>query len=249
MIYSPLFPSELHVDLIDILKKCKSVCFYGDYGCGKTESVMTTLKFLDYEITYINEYNENIKETLNKVNNVMSFFLNKKYVIVLDDYPFTDIDLSNKFIIYITNKKLNKIESINIPNPDSIFLNLLAFNVLYLENHNFVFNSMHINFRTFWSDLNFSMQMGEQINSDFFFKPNDKEYIKLLSDKKLNLNEKIIASENIHSYIQIQNKIINKIHNIDNLADALEYMSCAVQGTPEYGILSIVAPSLFIYKK
>jgi len=247
--YSPLFPSELHIDLIDILKHDKSVCFHGDYGCGKTESIITTLNFLNYEITYINEYKENLKETLRNVNNVMSFFLDKKFVIVLDDYPFTEIDSSDKFIIYITNKKLNKIESINIPNPDSIFLNLLAFNVLYLENHNFVFNSKHDNFRTFWSDLNFSMQMGEQISSDFFFKPNDKEYIKLLSDKKINLNEKLMASEHVHSYISIQNKIIKKINNIDNLADALEYMSCAVQGTPEYGVLSIVAPALFIYKK
>ena len=250
--YSPLFPSELHIDteyITNVIKKNKPFCIYGEYGTGKTTIALICLNFLNYEITYINEYKENLKDTLKSVNCIMSFFTNKCPVIVLDDYPFNEINESDLFIIYITHKNLNKIKSIEIAAPDKYFLNLLAYNVIHLENFNFNFNSDHSNFITFWSDLDFSLQMGEQINSDFFFKPNDKKYIKLLNEKKLNLNKKLIASEHVHSYISIQNKIINKIDNIHNLADALEYMSCAVQGTPEYDILSIVAPSLFIYKK
>jgi hypothetical protein len=243
--YFPVLQSELHIDIIDKLIKEKSMCFYGDYGCGKTTCIMKTLNFLNYEITYINEYKETLKETLSTANNVMSFFLNKKFVIILDDYPFKYTDDSNLFIIYITNKKLNKIESFNIPSPNTIFLNLLAYNVLYLENKEYIFNSRHDNFRTFWSDLDFSLQFGKQINSDFFFKPNNKDYIKLINNKST-INDKIIASDHIHSYKSIQNKIIEKINNIDKMADALEYMSCAIQGTPEYGILSIVAPCIYI---
>ena len=247
--YNTLLQSELHIDtsLIEsIIKNNKPFCIYGDYGVGKTTVMMTCLEYMGYEITYINEYKDTPRDTLQNVNCIMSFFTNKPIVIILDDYPFSEVCDSELFIIYISHKRIIKIKSVEIDRPDSYFLNLLAQNIIYLENKNFTFNSEHVNFITFWSDLNFSLEIGKQINSEFFFKPDDREYIKLLDEN--NITRKLEMSEHVHSYICIQNKIMNKIKSIHDLADALEYMSCANSGTPEYGALSIVAPTIFIRK-
>lgn len=246
--YRPLLINELNIDMQNIINKGKTFCIYGNYGVGKSRCILTHLECMNFEITYIteNDYTENIEETLNSRKNVFSFFSNKKEVVVLDDYPHKFPLKIDKFCIYICNKKLTSLLSVEILSPDTTYLNDLAQAVIFLEGKNFLFNSKHTNFITFWSDLEMSLTNNRQIGSEFFFKPNTKNIIETISKSSVEKSTKMV--EYLHDYTYIQHKILKKINNIDDYSSAINCMSeaCALINSKYYGIESIIHPIYYI---
>lgn len=246
--YKPLLINELNINLENTINKGKTFCIYGNYGVGKSRCILTHLESMNFEITHITEddYNENIEETLNSRKNVFSFFSNKKEVIVLDDYPFKFPLKIDKFCIYICNRKLTSLLSVEILSPDTTYLNDVAQAVIFLEGKNFSFFSEHTNFITFWSDLELSLINNRQIGNEFFFKPNTKNIIENVS--KSNVEKSIKIVEHLHDYTHIQHKILKKINNLDDYSSAINCMSeaCGLINSKYYGIESIIHPIYYI---
>ena len=246
-VYSPILPDELHVDIINYILKRKPFCVNGEYGVGKTSIVITTLKNLNFEVNYINEYEDNLENSIKNSNNVLSFFSKKEQVIVMDDYPFNYYD-KHKFIIYIktNSNKITNSFNIIIKKPSLSFLYNLAINVIFLEGKTFDFVPNNDNFITFWSDLEMSLANNRQVNSEYFFKPSKIDH--LLYDKNVSIEEKIYNIEYINSSSYIREKIIGKITNLDDMVSALDYISSSsvILNTCSYKIMSIVAPSIYI---
>ena len=151
--YKPIYTSELECDYPEISEALKNFNFFvisGSTNSGKTTILKLYLSINNYDYLYICENDSKI--TLEyfiqlfkfKSNSIESFFSQKKYIIVIDNFEVfsTEIKkyiidnykkLNNKCVIITNNFKHKDIKIITIVNYSYYYLCNIYENILFLE--------------------------------------------------------------------------------------------------------------------
>lgn len=259
--YKPQLISELEVNYDNIKKyldEKKTFIINGPKDCGKSTILKLYLKVFNYDYLLIDDYNISKESIIEKIKfrtkSVFSYFYNKKFIVVIDNFDFFDtiikdyiINNYSKYVfVIITNKFLHsKINYVRINNYSTNYILDLYCNIFFLEtgvnckflpnfnNISQMFSSLQFNLN---SILNESINIEEQ-NDYGINKMSINEY-QLLFDKfnfsytqiveEKNFSTKIYMLDKINSYSVFHNNIVYNYKNIDDLSNAYEQLSCSL---------------------
>ena len=149
--YKPELLSELDIEYPKIkyfLNKNIKFIVTGPKECGKTTIVKLYLDILNYEYLLIDNYNDECNISLeilkNACNNPLTYFNNKKFIIVIDnfeqfDFKFREFVIKSKLpLLIITNTYLNNlINYVYINNYSNEYIYNLYQNINFLENNKY----------------------------------------------------------------------------------------------------------------
>ena len=149
--YKPIYLSELEIEYNDIIKYInnnKTFIINGPKCSGKSTIIKLYLKYLNYDYLLIDDFNLSKECILEKItfrtNSVMSFFYNKKFTVLIDNFDLFDNAIKEYIIndskkntyILITNKFLTeKINYVRIYSYSNDYLLNLYTIIFYLENN------------------------------------------------------------------------------------------------------------------
>lgn len=270
--YKPLFLNELETEY-DIIKEYldnnKTFIINGPKNCGKSTILKLYLDILNYDYLLIDDFSitkENILEKVKyKTKSVFSYFTNKKYVVVIDNFDLFDNSIKDYIInnsdklcyILITNKYLStKINYIRINNSSLDYLMNLYCIIFFIETginckdipeihnirHLFTLLEFYINTKsnTDVEDLN---------NYKLIYDKYDFNFSNLVEEN--NFNNKLIILDKLSSYNIFQYNLIYNYKNIDDLANSYDMLSESLELynktyyelTEYYSILSTIGIS------
>lgn len=252
--YKPLYITELEFEypnLIEYLNTNKTFIVNGAKYSGKSTIVKLYLNFLNYDYLLIDDFNlskENLIEKVKyKTKSVYSYFLNKKYIIVIDNFELFNsfvkdyiIEHSKTFqFLIITNSYLNsKITYIRINNYSIDYILNLYSIIFFIEkgfNCKTLPNIENISQMYSILEFNLSSSINESeaheahecskyqdimliFNDKFDYKFND-----LVKEK--NFKKKLYILDKINSYNIFQHNLIYNYKSIDELADCYDNLS------------------------
>lgn len=244
--YKPLYLSELELEypkLIEYLNLNKTFIINGPKYCGKSTIIKLYLKVLNYDYLLIDDFNlpkEYIIEKIKyKTNSVFSYFYDKKYIIIIDNFELFDLSIkefiinTSKNIQYciITNKYLNtNINYLRINSYSNDYLLNLYCTIYFLEkNKNCDYLPEINNISNMFCQLEFNLntEIDYEKNDHFklFFDKFDYKLNDLVSEK--NFIKKLNILDKIKSYSVFQYNLIYNYKSIHNLADCYENLSCS----------------------
>lgn len=262
--YKPILLSELEQDYPFklYLDSNKSFIVNGSKGCGKSTITKLNLKIYNYDYLLIDDFNlskDNIIDKIKyKTKSVYSFFNNKKYIILIDNFDLFDNftkdfiinDINNFQYIIITNKFLHKnINYIRINNYTYNYICDLYINIYFLETNLIIFDIPNFNnISEMFTILEFNLNtINNSINYEIIFDKYNYVYNDLVKEK--DFNKKIYILDKFDSYSVFQNNLIYNYENIDELADVYENLSSSINfynnlnNLPYYSIGTIIGTS------
>jgi hypothetical protein len=270
--YKPQLYSELEFEyplIIDYLNNNKTFIVNGAKNSGKSTIVKLYLELLNYDYLLIDDFNLSKDQIIEKVkyktNSVFSYFYNKNYITVIDNFDLFDTTV-REFIInnssksnylIITNRYLSpKINYVKIkPYTIDYILDLYCI-ISFLEKGN---NCKELpefnNISEMFSILEFNINSSNESNESnqystyqLFFDKFNYKFTDLVKEK--NFMKKIYILDKLDSYSIFHYNIIYNHKNIDDLADSYEYLSTATifnnnnnylyNGSEYYSILSTI---------
>ena len=250
--YKPIYTSELEYDYPEISEALNNLNFFvicGPKSSGKTTILKLYLSINNFDYLYICENSSKI--TLDyiidlfrfKSNSIESFFSQKKYIIVIDNFEVysTEIKkylidnykkLSNKCVIIANEFKHKYIKIINTINYSYDYLCNIYENILFLENSNNyqdipLFNNINEMFSII--DIIVSSEIiNPVINASNESNVSNKIEIKYdfrdytINDyfQETDNTKKQYILERIDNILQFQLNLPYNIPNIDDLADS-----------------------------
>ena len=249
--YKPLYISELEFEypkIIEYLNTNQTFIVNGPKYSGKSTIVKLYLNFLNYDYLLIDDFNLTkdslIEKFKYKTKSVYSYFLNKKYIIVIDNFELFDTSVKDFIIesskksqfLIITNKYLNsKIDYVRI-NTYSIDYILDLYSIIFFLEKGFNCKTLPNieNISQMYSILEFNLSslINESeaqecskyddivliFNDKFDYKFND-----LVKEK--NFEKKLYILDKINSYNIFQHNLIYNYKSIDKLADCYDNLS------------------------
>ena len=265
--YKPILLSELEQDYPFklYLDSKKSFIVNGSKGCGKSTITKLYLKTYNYDYLLIDDFNLSKDNIINKIKyktkSVYSFFNNKKYVILIDNFDLFDNftkdfiinDVTNFQYIIITNKFLHmNINYIRINNYSNDYICDLYINIYFLEKNLIIFEIPNFNnisemFTILEFNLNTINNSTNLNNYEIIFDKFNYAYNDLVKEK--DFNNKIYIIDKFDSYSVFQNNLIYNYENIDELADVYENLSSSMNfynnlnNLPYYSIGTIIGTS------
>lgn len=259
--YKPQLISELEVNYDNIKKyldEKKTFIINGPKDCGKSTILKLYLKVFNYDYLLIDDYNISKESIIEKIKfrtkSVFSYFYNKKFIVVIDNFDFFDtiikdyiINNYSKYVfVIITNKFLHsKINYVRINNYSTNYILDLYCNIFFLETGvNCKFLPNFNNISQMFSSLQFNLNSisNESINieeqNDYGMNKMSIDEYQLLFDKfnfsytqivqEKNFSTKIYMLDKINSYSVFHNNIVYNYKNIDDLSNAYEQLSCSL---------------------
>ena len=254
--YKPIHVSELEIEypkIIEYLNSNRTFIVNGPKYSGKSTIVKLYLEYLNYDYLLIDDFNlskENLIEKIKyRTNSVFSYFYDKKYVVIIDNFDLFDSSvrdfiinnsIKNQYII-ITNKFLHsRINYIRI-NSYSIdyILNLyciiyyleMSENCSYLPEINNISEMFSIlefvlNSSNFSNESNESNESNKfQQNFKLFFDKFDYKFNDLVEEK--NFQKKLYILDKINTYNIFHYNLVYNYKSIDDLADSYDYLLCS----------------------
>lgn len=272
--YKPLFINELEIDYTLIekyLSKNETFIVNGSKNSGKSTILKLYLKILNYDYLLIDDVNttkENIIEKIKyRTNSVFSYFYNKKYIIVIDNFDLFDISVKDYIIknsnklnyVIITNKYLNsKINYVRINNYSIDYLMNLYCIIYFLEKG---INCSIIpeinNITQLFTLLEFFTVTDNLTDTDIKALKNYKlifdKYEFTFNDlvKETKFNDKLKILNKLNSYNIYQYNLVYNYNDINDLADSYENLSSSLEFYNKnhleiieyYSIISIIGTS------
>lgn len=253
--YKPLHISELEIEypkIIEYLNSNNTFIINGPKFSGKTTIVKLYLEYLNYDYLLLDDFNLSKEYIIEKLKyrskSVFSYFYNKKYIIVIDnfeqfdqtvrDYVIENYDKCQYLLITYTflSSRINYIR-INNYSLDYI-LNLYC--IIYfiekgyncniipnIENISQMFSIVEFNLTSeeIDNDLNNGCKK-TNVNSFIFFDRFNFKFDDLIKEK--NFKKKLYILDKINSYNIFHNNLIYNYENIDNLAECYENLSYSI---------------------
>ena len=262
--YSPELISEFEYEYNDIskyLNNNESFIIFGKKFCGKSTLIKFYLNNLNYTYTLFDDYtlcNEILINELGKLNtNVMSYFNNKKNVILFDNFDYFSqkikdyiLKLKKQFII-VSNSYLNKnLNYIYIQHPSTDYLQQLYSSIYFCETNKSPNIIQNINnFNELYSIIEINLYTKNNYITIYDIKHYD--YNDYLFNDDLTFIDKINIINKLDDYASFQNSYILSIQNIDNLQKASDYISNSLlfTNTEYYGILNFLGAGYYIESK
>jgi hypothetical protein len=259
--YKPLYLSELEIEypkLVEYLNSNSTFIVNGPKFSGKSTIVKLYLDYLNYDYLLIDDFNlskDNLIEKFKyRTKSVFSYFYNKKYIIVVDNYELFDsnvkdfiIENSMKFpFLIITNKYLNsKINYIRIHNYSMDYILNLYSIIHFLEKgYNCKSFPELYNISQMYSLLEFNINVSNESSasnkSDTSNDSNDnndnnESNYNMFFDKfdykfndlvrEKNFENKLYILDKINSYNVFQHNLIYNYKSIDSLSDCYNNLS------------------------
>lgn len=256
--YGPICLSELEKEypiFEEYLNTNKTFIVNGPRNCGKSTIVKLYLKLLNYDYLLLDDPGTS-KDYINDklqfaTKSVFSYFFEKKYVVLIDNFDQFDTSIkelllkysTNSQFIIITNKYLNcKINYIRINNYSHDYLMNLYVTIYFLEtNYNYLeipefenisqmFVILEFNINTLKNKIkhkkeNSNRENSKNSESDYklIFDKYHYEYNDLVSEK--DFKNKLYILDKFTSYSIFQNNIIYNYNDIHKLADSYDYLS------------------------
>lgn len=243
--YSPIYLNELENEypkFIEYLNTEKTFIVNGSKYTGKSTIIKLYLKLLNYDYLLIDDSHISKEYIIDKLQyvskSVFSYFFNKNYVVVIDNFDQFDssikelllkYSLESQFII-ITTKYLNhKINYIKIYNYSYDYLMNLYVIIYFLETgHNCLEIPEFDNINQMFSILEFNLSINKnkqlkESNYKLFFDKYQYEYNDLVTEK--NFKKKLYILDTFISYSVFQNNLIYNHNNIDDLAECYDNLS------------------------
>ena len=259
--YKPLYICELEYEypkIIEYLNADSSFIVYGPKYCGKSTIVKLYLNYCNYDYLLIDDFNlpkDNIIEKIKyRTKSVFSYFNNKNFIIVIDNYDLFDKSVRDFIIknldkcpfLLISNKNIKiKINSVKIYeySPDYI-LNL--YNIIYFLENGHDLHSLHDlhnlhelykfeNINQMYSILEFNLKSkkltfnNNNNNNNIYFDKFDYKFIDLVKEKKfikkLYILDKIISYNVFHNNLIYNYNCIHELSNCyDNLSNSMKFL-------------------------
>lgn len=260
--YKPNHISELefeYLKIVEYLNSNRTFIVNGSKYCGKSTIVKLYLEYLNYDYLLIDDFNlskDNLIEKIKyRTNSVFSYFYDKKYVVILDNFDLFDSTIKdfiinhstkNQYII-ITNKFLHpKINYVRINSYSIDYILDLYCIIYYLEKG---VNCNHLpeidNISQMFSILEFSLNSCNKSENNVSVSKNNvsvsnesnkfEQNFKLFFDKfdykfndlveERNFEKKLYILDKINSYNIFHNNLAYNYKSIDDLADAYDYLS------------------------
>lgn len=259
--YKPIHISELEFEypkIVEYLNSNRTFIVNGSKYCGKSTIVKLYLEYLNYDHLLIDDFNlskDNLIEKIKyRTNSVFSYFYDKKYIVIIDNFDLFDSTVKdfiinnstkNQYII-ITNKFLHsKINYIRINSYSIDYILDLYCIIYYLEkgvkcNHlpeiynisqmfsilEFTLNSSNVSNETNESNkCKNILQQTKKCQQNFKLFFDKFDYkFNDLVEEK-NFKKKLYILDKINSYSIFHNNLVYNYKSIDDLADAYDYLS------------------------
>lgn len=251
--YKPLYISELEFEypkIVEHLNSNHTFIVNGSKNCGKSTIVKLYLEYLNYDYLLIDDFNlskENLIEKIkNRTNSVFSFFYNKKYTVIIDNFDFFDISVKD-FIINNSNKNQYLIITNKFIHPKINFIRIHSYSIDYIldlyciiyylekgKNCNYLpeINNISQMFSILEFNLNCSNESYSNDNNEnnknnlnykLFFDKFNYKFNDLVIEK--NFEKKLYILDKINSYNIFQNNLVYNYKSIDDLANSYDYLS------------------------
>lgn len=265
-LYKPEYLNELETEyktISEFLESSnKDLVINGNNNSGRTTIIKLYMKIYNYDYLLIDNYNLTKDKIVEKLSNISTginrFFMNKKFVIVFDNYDDFDIKSREYILSYNKIKKIiiaNKLFSlknyIKIQNYSFDYLINLYQNIFFLETGKCeIINDIHFeNINQMFSILelkildtktnNISNIKKKKITEKEVIKNSSDNYFNLYHDKfdykfndlviEKNFSKKLYILDKIHNYYVLQNNLIYNFNNINDLADSYENLSLSLK--------------------
>jgi len=245
-LYKPQYLSELEIEypiFIEYLNSNKTFLVNGPKSCGKSTIVKLYLKLLDYDYLLLDDYSLTKDLIYDKIkfrtNSVFSYFNNKKYTIVIDNFDLFDSSTKDFIInnsekhqyIIITHKYLNfKINYIRIYNYSYDYISCIYLNIYFLEkgkccNKIPKFENIEQMFSILEFNINNEINNGNDDNNNFklFFDQFNFNISEVVNEK--NFGKKLYIIDKINAYNIFHNNIAYNYNSIHDLSDSYQYLS------------------------
>ncbi len=254
--YKPLHISELEIEypkIIEYLNSNNTFIINGPKFSGKTTIVKLYLEYLNYDYLLLDDFNLSKEYVIEKLKyrskSVFSYFCNKKYIIVIDNFEQFDEVIRDYVIqnydkcqfLLITHSFLSsKINYIRINNYSNDYILNLYCIIFFIEkgyNCNtvpkvenisqmfsileFNLNLEHIDFYNSNDSNNKSQQLNE--NNFIFFDRFNFKFDELVREK--NFRKKLYILDKINSYNTFHHNLIYNYEYIDDLANCYDNLS------------------------
>ena len=260
--YKPLHISELEFEypkLVEYLNTNKTFIVNGAKYSGKSTIVKLYLNFLNYDYLLIDDFNltkESLIEKFKyKTKSVYSYFFNKKYIIVIDNFELFDTSVKDFIIenskksqfLIITNKYLNsKVNYVRINTYSIDYILDLYCIIFYIEKG---FNCKTLpnieNISQMYSILEFNLsslineseahEECEAAESEALECSKYDDIVLIFNDKfdykfndlvkEKNFEKKLYILDKINSYNIFHHNLIYNYKSIDELADCYDNLS------------------------
>jgi len=238
--------------MIKYLNSNSTFIVNGSKYCGKSTIVKLYLEHLNYDYLLIDDFNLSKENLIDKIkfrtNSVFSYFYDKKYIVIIDNFDLFDSSVKdfiinnskkNQYLI-ITNKFLHqKINYIRINSYTNDYILDLYCIIYYLEKgENCNYFPEIDNISQMFSILEFTLNSNNEIrneskskesqsNNNFklFFDKFDYKFNDLVEEKTF--EKKIYILDKINSYNIFHNNLAYNYKSIDDLANSYDYLSCS----------------------
>ena len=231
--YKPELLTELeyeYPEIIMYLNENKSFIVNGPKFCGKSTIVKLYLKLLNYDYLLIDDFSLSKEQIMNKLNSVtksvMSFFLNKKFIILIDNFDLFEnktkeylIEKSkNSIYLIITNKYLNfTIDFVRLKKLSFDYISNLYCNIFFIENNcNCQTVPICNNINQMFSQL--ELNINEIIEKDQQNEKTEKNEKKNLHPELLYNNNYDFYNTDINSIIK-ENDFKSKLYHLDKFTN------------------------------
>lgn len=254
--YKPLCLKELEQEYNKIelfLKSNKTFIVNGTKYCGKSTIVKLYLKKLNYDYLLIDDYNQSKESIIDKIkyrtNSVLSYFYNKKFTIIIDNFEKFDTTIKdfiindsniNQYIIITTKFIHAEWNYVRINNYSYTYMSNLYIIIYFLEKN---VNPIEIpefeNINQMFTLLEFNL-CNENRETEKYKETNNKivnnvlDY-KLWFDKfeynfndlikEKNFEKKLYILDKFDSYNIFHNNLIYNYKSIDDLSKSYNYLS------------------------
>ena len=260
--YKPEYLNELETEYVTIsdflTNSNKELVVNGNNNSGRTTIVKLYMKIYNYDYLLIDNYNLTKDKIVEKLSNITMginrFFMNKKFVIVFDNYDDFDIKSREYILSYNKIKKIiiaNKLFSlknyIKIQNYSFDYLINLYHNIFFLETGKCeIINDIHFeNINQMFSILELKILDTKTNNNSLGTKrigtkkKVTENYFNLYHDKfdykfndlvtETNFDKKLYILDKIHNYYILQNNLIYNFNNIYDLANSYDHLSLSLE--------------------
>ena len=136
--YKPIYISELEFEypkIVEYLNSNRTFIVNGSKYCGKSTIVKLYLEYLNYDYLLIDDFNlskENLIEKIKfRTNSVFSYFYDKKYIVIIDNFDLFDTTIKD-FIINNSNKNQYLIITNKFLHPKINYIRIYSYSIDYI---------------------------------------------------------------------------------------------------------------------
>lgn len=136
--YKPIYISELEFEypkIVEYLNSNRTFIVNGSKYCGKSTIVKLYLEYLNYDYLLIDDFNlskENLIEKIKfRTNSVFSYFYDKKYIVIIDNFDLFDTTIKD-FIINNSNKNQYLIITNKFLHPKINYIRINSYSIDYI---------------------------------------------------------------------------------------------------------------------